>query len=452
MTSSSTSSRSYFYTKSSRTSLTSSYLIMPSRQEIGGTCDVFLLVSILAILCTHAASAGPGLDGNISTTPTGNSSILALVAGYQGSIGSIATPVNVWDGAAWSITGSLADGRRGFEMAKLPGGRVMAAGGTAFGSANPTTGTQIWSPGSGIWQAHSGMMVESITNFSRQDFRMVALEDGRVLAAGGYYPGGPANPIDASASAELWDLATMRWSETGSMAYKRPGGFEMVLLGDGRVLVVGGSTAADPTGGGAAVSAEIYDPVTGLFTLTGNMTVPRTGQFGLSLLADGRVMVAGGGGLDPDTELWDPETGEWSDGGPLTTLGYKLSMAPIRNGTALFATSLVEPTFTTTEVWEEEGGGGNWTRAGPFTAPALNRQAGLLSDGRVLVLGTPLDPPGANTAIGGDAPLANATLSAETFDPATLACSPAGRLASVKVVSVAQGVTSFSGGFRMVTF
>jgi len=70
----------------------------------------------------------------------------------------------------------------------------------------------------------------------------------------------------------------------------------------------------------------------------------------------------------------------------------------------------------------------------------------------VLVLGTPLDPPGANTAIGGDAPLANATLSAETFDPATLACSPAGRLASVKVVSVAQGVTSFSGGFRMVTF
>jgi len=45
------------------------------------------------------------------------------------------------------------------------------------------------------------------------------------------------------------------------------------------------------------------------------------------------VMVAGGGGLDPDTELWDPETGEWSDGGPLTTLGYKLSMAPIRNGT-----------------------------------------------------------------------------------------------------------------------
>lgn len=53
---------------------------------------------------------------------------------------------------------------------------------------------------------------------------------------------------------------------------------------------------------------------------------------------------------------------------------------------ALFATSLVEPTFTTTEVWEEEGGGGNWTRAGPFTAPALNRQAGLLSDGRGMFL------------------------------------------------------------------
>ena len=61
----------------------------------------------------------------------------------------------------------------------------------------------------------------------------------------------------------------------------------MTLLSDGRVLVAGGRSDT---------SAEIYDPTTGTFTATGSMTVVRTGPTA-TLLGNGKVLVAGGNDL-----------------------------------------------------------------------------------------------------------------------------------------------------------
>ena len=88
-----------------------------------------------------------------------------------------------------------------------------------------------------------------------------------------------------------------------------------VKLADGRVLVAGGET----TGGETVTSAEIYDPVTGTFSLVpGAMTVKRLLARGI-LLADGRVLIAGGqdGGTGThgprdDAELFDPRTGTFT--------------------------------------------------------------------------------------------------------------------------------------------
>lgn len=382
-----------------------------------------------------------------STSPAEGRTVLALVAGYQGTFATNNTYVEVWDGISWSRTGSLSDGRRDFQMAKLPDGRVMAAGGTKFNSFGASVGTvpqnatEIWSPGNGTWQSYGGMVVGA-RGFSRSNFKMVALEDNRVLAAGGSYYGSLQHPVNGTATAEVWSPATGLWSETGSMASKRPGEFQMLLLQDGKVLVVGGSSTDDLPAGTTEITAEVYDPSTGAFTGTGSMAVARIGEFAVSLLADGRVMAAGGGSYD--SEIWDPVSGVWSNGGLMATTGFQLSMVAIEGGKGLFATGGDSPTFSLTEMWKPEGNG-TWTNSSTLKTTGFHRQTGLLADGRVLIVGTPTH------VSGGAANLVNATAAALTYDPVTGTSSLAGSLTAVIIVSDLRNVTSYSGEFELVT-
>ena len=74
------------------------------------------------------------------------------------------------------------------------------------------------------------------------------------------------------------------------------------LLADGRVLIAGGcidESGANATppfcGNTITATAEIYDPATGAFTRTGNLTAARAYHTS-TLLPDGRVLIAGGEG------------------------------------------------------------------------------------------------------------------------------------------------------------
>ena len=71
------------------------------------------------------------------------------------------------------------------------------------------------------------------------------------------------------------------------------------LLADGRVLIAGGS---DPdTAGGGLHSAELYDPTSGIFSPAGSMHVGHWENSAL-LLLDGHVLIFG----DGDAELYEP--------------------------------------------------------------------------------------------------------------------------------------------------
>src|SRR5260370_30368681 len=80
------------------------------------------------------------------------------------------------------------------------------------------------------------------------------------------------------------------FTPTGSMITARSG-HTATLLNNGEVLIAGG--LGSPPGTNGLDTAELYDPTTRTFSGTGSMTTPPAGHTA-TLLADGRVLLAGG--------------------------------------------------------------------------------------------------------------------------------------------------------------
>ena len=89
------------------------------------------------------------------------------------------------------------------------------------------------------------------------------LRDGRVLLLDGGRRDMLAVPY-----AELLDSAAGVVLPTGQPVIQRSNS-TVTLLADGRVLVVGGIAGPPDDGGAALASAELWDPASGSFTLTG---------------------------------------------------------------------------------------------------------------------------------------------------------------------------------------
>jgi hypothetical protein len=110
---------------------------------------------------------------------------------------------------------------------------------------------------------------------------------------------------------------------------------------NGKVLVAGGDIG---DGDGASVSAELYDPATGMFTATGNLTTARE-QNATTLLPDGTILFAGGhggipvpgGGFDnlASAEIYNPANGAFSAVGSMLTGRDILGATLLNNGQVL---------------------------------------------------------------------------------------------------------------------
>jgi hypothetical protein len=206
----------------------------------------------------------------------------------------------------------------------LANGKVLIAG----GADQDQTGTglasaELYDPGTGTFTQTGSMVVGRFLHTA------TPLQNGKVLIVGGAL----TSASDPVATAEIYDPATGTFTMTGAMATAREQ-HTATLLADGRVLIVGGATSAaagDPT-----ATAEVYDPSTGSFSVTGSMAEART-YHTATLLPSGKVLVAGGGDANSTAEVYDPATGSFSitGGMEIGRSGHTATLLP--NGSVLVA-------------------------------------------------------------------------------------------------------------------
>jgi hypothetical protein len=113
---------------------------------------------------------------------------------------------------------------------------------------------------------------ESTGDVGPRDFHTATLmQDGKVLAAGGETT---SICCHDQASAALYESASGNWTFTGSLKTPRDS-HTATLLPNGKVLVVGGRNNTTEFGDQRLASAELYDPASGTWTMTGSLTTGR---------------------------------------------------------------------------------------------------------------------------------------------------------------------------------
>ena len=217
------------------------------------------------------------------------------------------------------------------------------------------------------------------------------LPSGRVLVVGGTSQSG------LLATVEIYDPATGIWSLSGGLNTARAF-HTATLLPNGNVLVVGGTIDNNGT---PTKSSEIYDPASGIWNPTSDTGIARCNHTA-TLLPNGNVLVAGGidlsGNLTADSEIFIPATGGWVITGNLNKAVAKHTATLLLNGTVLVAGGAVD-TIGTPTPWAQfyNPSNGAWTTGGPIMMHTARRShtATILPDGSVLVAGG-VDTSGSN--------------------------------------------------------
>jgi len=210
------------------------------------------------------------------------------------------TRVEEWTPAlrAWSIRGDLRCNRNRHTATRLADGRVLLAGGVAFGPLADRD-AELWVPGIGALAPANEMVVRRAAHTAN------VLADGRVLLVGGYELGTGA----AIARCEWFDPTTSTFAP-GPLLTTARFYHATVALADGRLLAIGG----EDEGIQLRASAELYDPASDTWTPTGSLLRARA-EVRAVRLATGDVLVVGG--VDGDStatgsiEQWSAATGQW---------------------------------------------------------------------------------------------------------------------------------------------
>ncbi len=273
-------------------------------------------------------------------------------------------------------------------------------------------------------------------------------------SATGVYNVIATSSADANYSAAAVVLVTAKpspFSPTGNLVHERRF-HTATLLADGKVLVAGGlNTDNCPD---ASDFAELYDPASRSFAPTSSMKEPRYSQTS-TLLQNGKVLITGGNSFnfecsDLDTspqltsaELYDPSSGSFTSTGSMSEARSGHTATLLPSGKVLIVGGDASGGSATADVYDPATG--TFTPTGNMSAARSGQTATLLLDGRVLIAG-------GITSGSLSSPLATA----ELYDPLTGAFTAAATLTAPRAGHTAtllpDGKVLLTGGYTDSTF
>jgi hypothetical protein len=232
----------------------------------------------------------------------------------------------------------------------------------------------------------------------------VLLEDGDVVVAGGADAEGFSLPDTA-----VFDTEHGEWHPAAGTLHTGRRLHTLTRLANGKILAVGGLN-----GSAGLASAELFDPGTGLWTLTASLDEARWGH-SATLLADGSVLVTGGSTARPgggttalrSAERFDPDPDHpaWHAAQSMTDARTAHTAVQLGSGLVLVVGGVApvgaadDPALAFCELYDPAHD--KWTTTGSLLRGRRHHRATLLSGGAVLVTGgtapgspgtTPFDP------------------------------------------------------------
>ncbi len=332
------------------------------------------LGSVVGASKTGKASMAPGtlrILGKMKFPRTGHAATLLadgrvlISGGDRGSGPSSSAELFYPEKALFSQIGNLTEPRFGHTATRLGNGQVLLTGGIS-GLDRPSQTAEVYDPAPRSFRTIPGMSQE------RSDHRATPLADGRILITGGI--GNSGNRLRVS---EIYDPAQERFFPSTPLIHPRSGHTATLLL-DGRVLIAGGGSR----------QAEIFDPSASIVLGAGD-TVESRVKHAAVRLDDGRVLLIGGGRVGPgdvflsNSEVFDPAGGGFRPFHELSQARYKIVNAALllADGRVLVAGggSRLEVFDPVEEAFRVVGGSLGGAR---YYATATR-----LKNGRVLILG-----------------------------------------------------------------